>query len=524
MTATLSDRTPVLIGCGQITDETSPPSSARSPSAFVAEAAALALRDARAAAGTAALARRIDALAVLQFFSESSPRFALPFGRSANAPKSVADRIGADPRRLILTHVGGNVPQALVSEYCERIAAGEMRAGLVCGGELLRSSHLARRADAALDWNEDPGGGEPERFGAEALGWSEVEARQGLRAAIHFYPLIENAIRAAAGRDAAAHLKDMGRLFARFAAVARDNPLATRREGHSAERLATVDADNRFIAFPYPRLMNSSAFVDQSAAVLVASLGTARELGVPADRLVFLHGCAEGADRWHVSERSALHRSAAIRACVAQALDMAGRGLADLDAFDFYSCFPSAVRIALEETGVAEDDPRGLTVTGGLPYFGGPGNNYVTHSIAQMMDTLRRRRDATGRDAAGLVTANGSYVTKHAAGVYSTAPIQGEWRREPPKKLQAELDRLPWIAVDPAPQGPARIETWTVAFDKDRPALGFAIGRMAASGKRFVATVPGGEAVLQRMMDEDWLGRDGTVATDAEGRSAFAAA
>jgi len=31
----------------------------------------------------------------------------------------------------------------------------------------------------------------------------------------------------------------MGRLFARFAAVARDNPLATRRQGYSAEEIAT---------------------------------------------------------------------------------------------------------------------------------------------------------------------------------------------------------------------------------------------------------------------------------------------
>ena len=41
--------------------------------------------------------------------------------------------------------------------------------------------------------------------------------------------------------------------MAHFRAVAAENPLATRREGIRAERLATVDAENRWIGFPYPR-------------------------------------------------------------------------------------------------------------------------------------------------------------------------------------------------------------------------------------------------------------------------------
>ena len=63
--------------------------------------------------------------------------------------------------------------------------------------------------------------------------------------------------------------------------------------------------------------------------------------------------------------------------------------LDDIGALDLYSCFPSAVQIACDEMGIDPDDKRGLTVTGGLPYFGGPGNNYVTHSIAEMMNTVR---------------------------------------------------------------------------------------------------------------------------------------
>src|SRR6202007_751959 len=106
------------------------------------------------------------------------------------------------------------------------------------------------------------------------------------------------------------------------------------------------------------------------------------------EKWIYLHGCADANDQWYVSERLDLHSSPGIRRGARQALDMAERTLADMRFFDLYSCFPSAVEIACQEIGIAEDDPRGLTVTGGLPYFGGPGNNYVTHSISEMMRRL----------------------------------------------------------------------------------------------------------------------------------------
>ncbi|MGB9053034.1 MAG: dihydrofolate reductase family protein, partial [Pseudolabrys sp.] len=183
------------------------------------------------------------------------------------------------------------------------------------------------------------------------------------------------------------------------------------------------------------RLMNSNAIIDQAAAILVTSVGKAREWGIPQERWVFLHGCADGTDTWIVSERERLDTSPSIKGCARLALEMAGKKVADVAAFDLYSCFPSAVEVAMKEIGIADDDPRPISVTGGLPFFGGPGNNYVTHSIAEMMNVVRQKPGSFG-----MVTANGNYLTKHSAGLYSTAPTEGTWRREDPKKFQAELD------------------------------------------------------------------------------------
>jgi acetyl-CoA C-acetyltransferase len=509
----IDPRTPILVGCGQITDTKGPPTSERSLVQFCAEAANLALEDTQAGVGGHTLGHEIDTIAVLEFFSDISPRFRSPYGRSSNPPKSVARRLHSHPRQLLYSHSGGNMPQYLVNRFAEEIANGETELALVCGAELLRSSQNARRSDLALDWNEDPGE-EPTRIGDKRFGYSDEEARHDLRAAIHFYPLLENAIRAGLKRDVPSHMAAMGRLFHRLAAVARDNPLATRREGYSAERLATVSDDNRWICFPYPRLMNANAMIDQAAAVLVTSVGKAREWGIPPERWVFLHGCADGTDTWVVSERARLDMSPAIRGCNRLALDMAGKTLADVSAFDLYSCFPSAVEVAMKEIGIAEDDPRPISVTGGLPFFGGPGNNYVTHSIAEMMNVVRRRPGSFG-----MVTANGMYLTKHSAGLYSTTPVEGRWRRQDPGKLQAELDAGARRTVNPAPQGAGTIETYCVAYGKDAPEKAYVFGRLDCSNERFVA-MTAEPALLADMLTREQLGRRITV-SQQDGRNIF---
>jgi acetyl-CoA C-acetyltransferase len=426
----------------------------------------------------------------------------------------VAARLGIAAGRHIYTWNGGNMPQYLVNQFAEAIARGEIRAAMVFGGEALRTQHGVERAKLGHSWHEDPGG-EPELIGEPRRGWSDHEDRHNMRAAITMYPLFENAIRAARGRSLPEHLRAMGRLFAGFADVAARNPLATRRQGYTAERLAQVDADNRWIGFPYPRLMNANAFIDQAAAFVMTSVGTARELGIAPTKWIYLHGCADGHDHWYVSERIDLKSSPAIRLGARKAFAMANRSPSDMRFIDLYSCFPSAVEIACDEIGLSEDDPRGLTVTGGLPYFGGPGNNYVTHSICEMM---RHLRAAPG--GFGLVTANGNYVTKHSFGIYSTVPYEGEWQRESPGVLQGELDALPMAPFTETPSGRAKIESYTVMHGKAAPEFSVVFGRLEATGERFIANTPADGATLTDLRDRESLGRGGTVRSE-NGRNTF---
>jgi acetyl-CoA C-acetyltransferase len=395
----------------------------------------------------------------------------------------------------------------LVNEMAERIAQGDSDMVLLAGSENLATLLAAVKTGVKIDWN-GRATGDPLDIGTRKPGCSEHEKRYGLFLPINTYPLFENALRAKAGRSIPDHQRFLGELFAPFSQVAAGHPQAWFPVARSAGEIATVSPQNRMIGFPYTKYMNAVIQVDMAAALLMMSAGTARRHGIDRSRWVFLNGCAQANDHWHVSERRDYTSSPALGRCGAEALRMAGLAIGDLRYFDLYSCFPSAVQIACAELGIATDDARGLTVTGGLPYFGGPGNNYAMHAIAGMMDRLRA---APG--AHGLVNANGWYLTKHAVGVYSTEPRQAQWQRIAPDACQRDLDAMPRPAFTETPSGAATIETYTVTHGPAGPQQGIVVGRLG-DGTRFLAHTPPDAATLDALMRAEGVGRDGVVSHD----------
>ena len=151
------------------------------------------------------------------------------------------------------------------------------------------------------------------------------------------------------------------------------------------------------------------------------------------------------------------------------------------------------------------DDPRGLTITGGLPYFGGPGNNYVTHSIAEMMNKVRAQPGIKG-----LVTANGNYITKQSAGIYSTEPLQKLFSPKDPSTYQFEINTQKGPVFSEYVEGNAIIETYTIMHDREGPSFGIIFGRLN-NGNRFIANTPEDKSLMNAMALEDYLGKSGKV-------------
>jgi acetyl-CoA C-acetyltransferase len=130
-----------------------------------------------------------------------------------------------------------------------------------------------------------------------------------------------------------------------------------------------------------------------------------------------------------------------------------------------------------------------LTLTGGLPYFGGAGNNYSMHAIAE---AVTRVRSNPGTYA--LVGANGGVLSKYSVGIYGTAPT--EFRPDRSSQLQGRIDQLPTPGHAAHPDGWARIEAYTVTHGRsDR--TGIVIGLLEDDDRRFVATARGDARMLE---------------------------
>jgi acetyl-CoA C-acetyltransferase len=490
------DRTPVLIGAGQLTQRDGDPAQAQEPLAMMVEVAQRAAVDAGA---TAWLLERLDTVAVANILS----------WHYGNAPGLLAERLGAHPAQQIYTTVGGNTPQFLINHIAAQIAAGRARCALIAGAEAVRTLLRARRAGVELHWTAG-GTGKPTVLGESKHGTNDHEVNHGLQMPTTIYPLFENALLAHYGLDVQTHRERLGALCSRFSAVAAGNPYAWFRQQRSADEITTVTAQNRFIGFPYPKYMNAIMEVDQAAAVLMTSVAGARELGIDPSRRVYLRGCADTHDLWFISDRVNYFSSPAIRLAGQRALQMAGLGIEQIDYFDLYSCFPSAVQIARDMLGIAAADPRPLTVTGGLPYHGGPGNNYTMHAVATMMDKVRAAPGTTG-----LVSGLGWYVTKHSIGIYGATPPDRPWHCQEPSAYQSELDRMPHPAVATTPHGRGTIEAYTVLHDRDgTPVKGIVIGRLA-DDRRFLANTPDDRDVLESLMAREAIGRSGSVSSSA---------
>jgi acetyl-CoA C-acetyltransferase len=250
-------------------------------------------------------------------------------------------------------------------------------------------------------------------------------------------------------------------MMAAMSVVAAGNPHAWRPQAWDADAVGTPAPDNRYVGWPYTKREVAVMDVDMSAALLLATREKADALGVSEDRRLYLSGWARAEDPATVAEREDMSRSAAMAVVGKHALARAGIGLDDIDAFDLYSCFPSSLRLACDALGLALDDPRGLTVTGGLPYAGGPASGYLTHAISTAFEALNHTTRRT------MVTGVGMHMAKHVAAVWSSEPGPNT---TPPDAvaLQAEVDaNQPRRDVLTTFSGPATVCAYTVAHGRD---------------------------------------------------------
>ena len=236
-------RIPVIVGTGQVTDTTSKPEEGRSPLQLMHDAVKLAAADSGAQDQGAALLRGLDSVTVIRLFADTLPRFASPFGKLANAPWSIAQRVGAANATDLVCPPQGGDSLVMLARACERIAQGESQAALVVGGEALRTELAAKRAGLQLQWGEDAPTTPNQLTGVRSFRstrpedmYTKAEEKHGMRSAIAMYALIGQALRHAAGQTVDQYREASAKLFARFAAVAAPKRSRPRPRARSSRR------------------------------------------------------------------------------------------------------------------------------------------------------------------------------------------------------------------------------------------------------------------------------------------------
>ncbi len=492
---------PVIVGVGQLRrrPELDGPFEPIEPAQLMVEAVKRAARD----AGDPALYEKADYVGTIS---------ALAWAYE-DTPARLAELLGASPGLRHEPKPGGNSPPELVNHAAAAIARGEVRVAVLAGAEAVYARMRAAREKLSLDhWSPRP----ERRFDVALRGQppmtSPLEQRHGFKMPTDIFPLYENALRAHAGRSIEEHQAYLGRMMARFSAVAARNPYAWFPRERSAEEFTTVSASNRWICFPYPKLMNAIMAVDMAAAVVLTSEEEAERRGIPRERRVAFLAGASALDPWTPTERRQFVSSPGCTAVAHATLEHAGLGVGDVDLFDLYSCFPCAVELGMAALGLAEDDPRPLTVTGGLPCAGGPGNAYCMHSIAAMVERLR-----SGEAAVGYVSGLGMSASKHAANIFSTDPARIAAADGETPHVQPPAEELTGPELVDAPDGVGTIETYTVAFDREnRPETSRLIVRLD-DGRRTVAHGEAHPSAFARLIEAEGVGLRGRVSAGPNG-------
>ncbi len=500
MTIMNPETTPVIAAVGEFVDRPSSPELALEPVKLMAAA----LRACETDAG----ANLLDQVSLISLIGLVSWPYRDPV-------RQLASELGIAPAEQVNASMGGETPVRLAHEAAARIVNGEDIVAAIVGGEAVNAVSQAQKTGAKLAWTPPASREDAVKFPSSRFAMSPVAKQLGVMSPAQIYPFYEVASQAAWGQTPAEASRESADLWARYAAVAATNPSAWIRAAPDADAIGTVTPDNRLINWPYPKFMVANPSVNQSAAVIVMSLARARKLGIAEDRLVHIWGGAKAVEPEDYLQRDRYDRSSAQTAVLETAVKIAGGDAKRFRHLELYSCFPVVPKMALRtlKLDAAEHAP---TVAGGLTFFGGPLNNYMSHAIAAMVHALR----ATPGEL-GMLYGQGGYVNKHHTMVVSTAPAPTPMPADYSVQAAADAARGPTPALLDNYAGPAKIETYTVAYSRDgEPVEGIIIAR-TPDGARVMACAPVSDTetiALLTSATRNAVGLQGQVSIDTSGR------
>lgn len=430
-----------------------------------------------------------------------------PGSRNLPSPdKLLADKINAVPQLSLVSGIGGNSPQTLINRAAGMIARGQIDSILIAGAEtyVQRENTGSSTGSALFDNLKD-------YTGDDLIGSTPLENRHGIEHPMHGFPLFETALWAASGKALEPYLTGVGNLWASFSRIASGHPCAWSRTIRTCREIITPTSSNRPIAFPYTKYMNAFVSVDQAAAIILMDEKTAGKYRQKGRQTVYFIGGGYAEDRQRfLIQKSDFTASPPLKAAVDKALHRSGKRLPDIESLDIYSCFPCAVSIAKKMLKIQDDDPRPLSQTGGLGFFGGPGNNYNLHAVATLAEKISQ-----GDTQNGLVTALGWFMHKHAAGVYNAEPSENAFENHDIEDTKQPLVGEPPMSVIDEYTGIGTVDTYTIVYHPDHSPAYAVIYGTADNNRRFIARTPSDPDLYRQLSSTCCVGHQVNVRFDS---------
>ena len=388
----------------------------------------------------------------------------------------------------------GVLQQNLINEACLKIENGEINASIILGGEArykqLRSviekkeyfeTKLDENPDFYIKAKEDLyGDGELEELGAMAVG---------------YYATMETALRKNDNENIEEHQNNIASMYEEFSKVASNNEDAWLDHPYSKKEILETSKKNKMLAYPYNKLHCTSWNVNQSAALIICSEELADKLEIDNKKRVYPISSSENNHMIAIQQRPKLYESIGMIYAAKSINKMMEKLDIRLDAYDLYSCFPAAVKMFSKSLELGSEIPK--TITGSMPYAGGPLNSFVIHSTVKMIQKIRALEVRHG-----LVTGVSGMMTKQSFCV---------WGKEYQEQFifddvteRAKLDESP-VELSNIAEGEGEIIGYTIIEGSENAPKAVLYLDDEMKHRKVVSSFD--KNFINLLMEEEWVGK-----------------
>ena len=415
------------------------------------------------------------------------------FWRYRDPGKWIAEKNNFSNAKTSVNKIGV-LQQHLINNTCNKIIKGEIRAGLILGGES-RAKMIAALKEG-VEYKEMELSTNPDQYVKakdDLYGEGEAEAL-GLMA-VGYYAVMESAMRKSKSLTLKEHEDYLGSMYAEFSKIASKNQYAASDKSISKDQIMLANNDNKPMAYPYNKYHCTSWNVSQASAILICEEELADQLNISKQKRIYPMASSETNHMIALIQRPSLISSAGLKLASEKINEVVDENSINLDFIDLYSCFPVAVQQF--ENVLNLNTKISKTITGAMPFAGGPLNNYMLHATVQ---ALLKLRNQSGNS---LITGVSGMMTKQSFCLWSSEYQMPFYHVDVTKKAQ-QLDKP--IPISKAKHGNGIVIGYTVLYEGTQPSLGvFYIED--SQGERKVVTSQDKE-IISSMREKEWIEKE----------------